>query len=98
MVTPKTPGGIPGSGGTSPGPISGLPKMGTGPGPTAQGSTIGELMFMFKDPDDNDASVGAEIPPDVWDMISDLILGGVKEFDEPELTTEAQRLGLLPSE
>ena len=71
---------------------------GWAPGPTAQGSTIGELMFMFKDPDDNDASVGAEIPSDVWDMISDLILGGVKEFDEPELTAEAQRLGLLPSE
>ena len=68
------------------------------PGPSAQGSTTGELLFMFKDPDDNDASVGAEIPADVWDKISDLILGGVREINNPALTTEAQRLGLMPSE
>ena len=52
---------------------------------------------MFKDPDDNDANVGAVIPPDVWDKISDLILGGVRVQGNLALTTEAQRLGLLPS-
>ena len=71
---------------------------GWAPGPSAQGSTTGELLFMFKDPDDSDASVGAEIPADVWDKISDLILGGVREINNPALTTEAQRLGLMPSE
>ncbi len=71
---------------------------GWAPGPSAQGSTTGELFFMFKDPDDSDASVGAVIPPDVWDRISDLILGGVRVQDNLALTTEAQRLGLLPSE
>lgn len=72
-------------------------KDGWAPGPSTPSSTIGELLFMFKDPDDSDASVGAVIPPDVWDMISDLILGGVQSQDNPALTTEAQRLGLLPS-
>ena len=41
MVLPKlnqrTPDGMPDSGGVSPGPAEGLPKMGPGPGPTAQG-------------------------------------------------------------
>jgi hypothetical protein len=33
----RTPGGMPDSAGTSPGPAAGMPKMGPGPGPTAQG-------------------------------------------------------------
>ena len=33
----RTPEGLPGTEGISPGPSSGLPKMGPGPGPTAQG-------------------------------------------------------------
>ena len=35
---PRTPGGMPDSGGTGPGPMPSMPKMGPGPGPTAPGA------------------------------------------------------------
>lgn len=66
---------------------------GWAPGPqyTATGTT--ELLFLLKDQDDNDPQVQVELPPDVWDLISDVLLKEI--LDVPEIRAEAMRLGIV---
>ena len=46
-------------------------------GPQYEAKGLTELLFLFKDPDDSDATVQPELPVDVWTRISDIILGGI---------------------
>jgi len=45
-------------------------------GPQSGGTGLTELLFLFKDPDDSDATVQPEIPAAVWTRISDSLWGG----------------------
>jgi hypothetical protein len=67
---------------------------GWAPGPAYQASGLPELLFMFKDPDDTDPGAQAEMPPDVWELISDVLLRQV--LDIPAMRAEAKRLGIEP--
>lgn len=46
-------------------------------GPDYPVSGFAEILFFFKDPDDNDPVIKPEMPPDIWDRVSDVLL---KEF------------------
>lgn len=46
------------------------------PGPYYEAKGLTELLFLFKDPDDADATIQPEIPANVWTRISDNLLGG----------------------
>lgn len=48
---------------------------GWAPGPDYPTGGAGSLLFLFRDVDDTDADVGVELPDDVWDRISDALLG-----------------------
>ena len=67
---------------------------GWAPGPNYEASGLSELLFLFKDPDDTDLAVGVELPPDVWDLISDILLREI--LDIPAIQAEAKRLGMSP--
>jgi hypothetical protein len=67
---------------------------GWAPGPSYEASGITELLFLFKDPDDNDPGTEVRLPPDFWDLISDILLGEI--LDIPKILSEAERLGLKP--
>lgn len=69
---------------------------GWAPGPNYEASGLTELLFLFKDPDDGDPMVQPELPPDVWDLISDILLREILNI--PPLRTEAERLGVAPAE
>lgn len=62
-------------------------------GPDYVASGITELLFLFKDPDDGNATVQVELPPDVWDIISDVLLQEILGI--PRLRAEAARLGIV---
>ncbi len=69
---------------------------GWAPGPSYEASGIAKLLFQFKDPDDGDAGVQAAMPPDIWDIISDILLRqilGIKAVSD-----EAARLGYVSTE
>jgi hypothetical protein len=63
-------------------------------GPTYPASGITELLFLFKDPDDSNPSVQADIPANVWTIIARAILEEVTGRSAT-LKTEAQRRGLF---
>ncbi len=67
---------------------------GWAPGPhlTAPGFT--ELLYLFKDPDDTDPAVGPELPPDVWEKISDVLLREILGI--PQIAEEARSLSVAP--
>jgi hypothetical protein len=44
------------------------------PGPDYAASGITDLLFLFKDPDDTDPENQPEMPPDIWQRISDALL------------------------
>jgi hypothetical protein len=69
---------------------------GWAPGPAYEGSGITKLLFLFKDPDDSNPSVQAEMPPNVWDLISEVLLGEVLNIRA--IRQEAQRLGIVSEE
>lgn len=62
------------------------------PGPGYPPSGITELLFFFRDPDDNDANVQASLPVDVWDRISDVLLGEL--LSNAAIVAEAERRGI----
>jgi len=66
---------------------------GWAPGPQYNASGITELLFLFKDPNDNDPEVQVELPPDVWDLISDILLGQILQVQE--IRDEAIRQGIV---
>ena len=53
------------------------------------GRPIYELLFT--DPDDSDASVEADLPDDIWERLSKLLLGDILGI--PSIRAEAERLG-----
>ncbi|MFQ5740875.1 MAG: hypothetical protein ACE5JX_17880 [Acidobacteriota bacterium] len=66
---------------------------GWAPGPDYSASGLTQLLFLFRDPDDSDATMGPVLPDDVWDLISDILL---QEFlGISSLREEARRKGLL---
>ncbi len=67
---------------------------GWAPGFGYEGAGITKLLFLFKDPDDNDPSVQVELPPGIWNIISDILLDQI--IDLPAVQEEAQRLGISP--
>jgi hypothetical protein len=61
-------------------------------GPQYVASGMTELLFLFKDPDDTDPQVQVAMPPDVWDLISDILLEEILQI--PAIEAEAKRLNL----
>jgi hypothetical protein len=64
---------------------------GWSPGPDDQAAGLTELLFLFKDPDDADPGVQVELPPDVWDLISRILLQELLGI--PSVQQAAERLG-----
>lgn len=62
------------------------------PGPESASAGIGELLLLFRDPDDTDAGVQVTLPPDIWEQISAALLRGVLGVDA--VRVEARRLGI----
>jgi hypothetical protein len=65
---------------------------GWAPGPPWIASGIPELLHLFRDPDDRSASIGVELPADVWQRISGVLLGELLEL--PGIRAQAQRMGV----
>ncbi len=65
-------------------------------GPGYEGEGITRLLFLFKDPDDSNQDVQVEIPPNVWDIISDVLLSEI--LDIPAVQVAAEQLGIMPLE
>jgi lysophospholipase L1-like esterase len=61
-------------------------------GPSQPGPGFGELLSVLTDPDDGDASVQAQIPPDIWDQIAGILIGQFRR--NPAMAREADRLGV----
>jgi hypothetical protein len=66
---------------------------GWAPGPQYEAAGIAELLFLFSDPDDTDAGIQVELPPDVWDLISDILLREILKV--PQIRQEAARQGIV---
>ncbi len=65
---------------------------GWAPGPPWTASGFTELLHLFRDPDDTSASVGVDLPDDVWDRISAVLLGQV--LDVPAIRAQAEKMKL----
>ena len=68
---------------------------GWAPGPGYFAAGLTKLLFMLTDPDDNDAAAQVELPPDVWDQLSDAMLEEV--LGVPSIRRTAEQLGIVPS-
>lgn len=66
---------------------------GWAPGPGYVPVGLTRLLFLFKDPDDADPVAQVALPPDVWTVISEVLLGEI--LDIPAIRAEAVRLGLV---
>ncbi len=66
---------------------------GWAPGPQYEATGIPELLFLFTDPDDTDPNVGMELPPDIWDLVSDILLREILQI--PQIQEEAIRQGIV---
>jgi hypothetical protein len=64
-------------------------------GPNDPAFGITQLLFLLRDTDDTDATSGAQIPADVWDQISNILLH--QALGIPALAHEAARVGIHPS-
>ena len=62
------------------------------PGTNDPASGITQLLFVLRDTDDTDASKQAQIPPDIWDQISRILLHELLGI--PALAREAARVGI----
>ncbi len=65
---------------------------GWAPGPDYAASGLTEILFLFRDPDDGDSAEEVDLPPEVWDLISDVLLEEL--VDIPTIRLEAERLGM----
>jgi lysophospholipase L1-like esterase len=65
---------------------------GWAPGPPWNASGITELLHLFRDPDDASAAEGVQLPDDVWDRISAVLLGQV--LDVPAIRSQAEKMGV----
>ena len=61
-------------------------------GPPEVPPGIAELLFLLTDPDDTNAAVQAQIPPDIWARIAGILIGQFRL--NAALSAEADRLGL----
>jgi hypothetical protein len=61
-------------------------------GPSYEASGISSLLLMFRDPDDGNASIQVDLPPDVWTRISNTLLTEILEI--PVMQAEASHLGI----
>ena len=61
-------------------------------GPSDPAFEFTRLLYFFRDPDDTDPSSGAQIPADVWDQISNILLHRLLGI--PALAHEAARVGI----
>jgi hypothetical protein len=61
-------------------------------GPGYQPTGINQFLFLFSDPNDGDPAVQAVLPPNVWDFISDILLGEL--LSNAQIREEARRRGL----
>ena len=62
-------------------------------GPSYTGHGFTELLFFFKDPDDTNPSIQVQLPPGVWRLIAQALLGEIVGRS-PAIKAEAQRRGL----
>jgi hypothetical protein len=62
------------------------------PGPNNPAFGATQLLFLLRDPDDTDATKQAQIPPDVWDQISSILLHQLLGIQG--IAREAQRVGI----
>jgi hypothetical protein len=60
------------------------------PGPDYAPSGISKVLFLLSDVDDDDPGVGAVLPDNTWDLISDVLLRALLKI--PELRAEAARI------
>jgi hypothetical protein len=67
---------------------------GWAPGPHYKGHGLTRLLFLFKDPDDTNPHIGATMPTDVWDLISNVLLAEMLNIQT--MVAEAERLGVAP--
>jgi len=65
-------------------------------GPDYEPPGITRLILLFRDPDDTNPDVGVEMPPDVWGLISNVLLGEI--LDIPAMRERAETLGVVPVE
>jgi lysophospholipase L1-like esterase len=63
-------------------------------GPDYEGSGFTKLLYLFKDPDDSSALVQPVMPPNLWKIISEVLLGEI--LDIPAMRASAESLGLIP--
>ncbi|HWP46386.1 MAG TPA: hypothetical protein VNM22_04410 [Candidatus Limnocylindrales bacterium] len=67
---------------------------GWAPGPDYKASGLTELLFLFKDPDDGNPAVQPQLPPEVWNQISDVLMKDI--LDLPSIKAKAIPLGRVP--
>jgi hypothetical protein len=65
---------------------------GWAPGPPWTASGITELLHLFRDPNDSSASVGVQLPLDVWARISQVLLSQVTEV--AAVRAQAEKMGI----
>jgi len=65
---------------------------GWAPGPPWTAPGIAELLHLFRDPNDAEASVGVVLPDDVWDRISDVLLGEILKV--PAIRAQAEKMNV----
>jgi hypothetical protein len=61
-------------------------------GPPNDGTGITDLLFLFKDPDDANATAQPVLPGDVWTRITNAVLGEV--LGVPAMQEQASRFGV----
>ncbi len=54
---------------------------GWAPGPDYAATGFTELLFLFRDPDDSDPDTQVDLPDDVWDIISQVLLDSLRESE-----------------
>jgi hypothetical protein len=60
------------------------------PGPDIAPTGIAKLLFLLTDGDDGNAAVGADLPDDTWELISDILLERILGI--PSIAAEAARI------
>jgi len=63
---------------------------GWAPGPNYTASGITQLLFLFRDPDDSNPGIQPVLPPDIWTLISNVLLNEISS--SPAISAEASRL------
>jgi hypothetical protein len=70
---------------------------GWAPGPEYAATGLTELLFLFKDPNDADPGVEVALPPDVWDLISQILFRELLGIPSVQQAVERLGAGLVQS-